>query len=143
MTNLLDDLVYVTLADARETSATLALITDDDVLTNIITQAQWIIDWYIGSYGIPAVDWQSFIFPIEDDWTPTDIQLATIRVSEFVSTNGATFNTDKIVSENNLSRSVSFSDKQSYYDYVKTVGIPKRVINILDRYKNDFIWQVI
>ena len=141
MWNLLDELEYVTLEDARDTSAILGGI-DDDTLTNLITQAQWIIDWYIGSYGLPVDEEQTFIFPTED-WTPTDIQLATIRVSEYIYTNSSTLNIDKIVSESNLSRSINFSDKQSYLDYVKSVGIPKRVINILDKYKSDFIWQVI
>jgi len=149
--NLLDELVYVTLEEARGTSDVFTTtVPDDNSLTKIITQAQWLIDWYIGSFRTKFVSTQTFIFPIEDeDWDeediPTDIKLATIRISEYVYDNGSTFNdmNGKVISEKNMSRSVDFSDKESISSYIETIWIPKRVLNILDNYKSDFIWQVI
>lgn len=146
MANLLDELVYIELDDARDTSTILAGITDDDELTSLITEAQWIIDTYIGSYWEREVETQTFIFPTVDDWIPQEIKLATVRISEQIFLSGKTLSSlrgDKITSESNLSRSVGFSDKESFSSYVKSIGIPKKALNILDKYKNDFIWQVI
>lgn len=69
MANLLDDLIYVTLEDVRESSRILAnnAKPTDSVLTQLITESQWIIDTYIGSYGTKEVETQTFIFPTEDD----------------------------------------------------------------------------
>jgi hypothetical protein len=144
MANLLGTLVYTTLQDARDTSEVFtATVPADAQLTSLIWEAQWIIDGYIQSYGTPAVDGQTFIFPTLIDWIPTDIKLATIWISEYLYARGQSINNDKVSSEGNLSRNVSFSDKQWHNDYVKTVAIPKKVINVLDKYKNDFIWQIV
>ena len=69
MANLLDDLIYVTLEDVRESSRILSSNAKptDLVLTQLITESQWIIDTYIGSYGTKEVETQKFIFPTEDD----------------------------------------------------------------------------
>ena len=146
MTNLLDELVYVDLTDARETSTILAWITDDDELTSLITESQWLIDTYIGSFWEKEVDDQTFIFPTVDDWIPEEISIATVRITEQLYLQGKSIwaiSWTKIISESNLSRSVNFSDKESFSGYVKTIWIPKKALNILDKYRNDFIWQVI
>lgn len=84
MANLLDDLVYVTIADARDTSRILSnnAKPTDIVLTQLLTESQWVIDTYIGSYGEKEVETQTFIFPIVDDGIPNDIKLATVRIAE-------------------------------------------------------------
>lgn len=144
MTNLLNDVVYVSLADARDTSEVFtATVPSDTRLTQLITEAQYIVDWYIGSYGTALVEWQHFIFPTVNDNIPLDIKLATVQISEYVYAKGQLLNEEKIVSESNQSRSVSFSDKEWYQSYIKTIGIPKKVLKLLDKYRNDFIWQVI
>lgn len=144
MTNLLNELVYVSLADARDTSEVFTTtVPTDVVLTKLLTEAQWIIDTYIQSYWTKEVETQTFIFPTEDDWIPYEIQLATIWIAELLYSKWQSLNTDKVVSESNLWRSISFSDKQGFDDYVKTIWIPPKVLNILDKYRNDFIWQVV
>lgn len=84
MANLLDDLVYVTLDDVRETSRILASNAKpiDTVLTQLITESQWVIETYIGSYGEKEDEAQAFIFPTVDDGIPNDIKLATVRIAE-------------------------------------------------------------
>ena len=84
MANLLDDLVYVTIDDARDTSRILSnnAKPTDTVLTQLLTESQWVIDTYIGSYGEKEVETQTFIFPIVDDGIPNDIKLATVRIAE-------------------------------------------------------------
>ena len=65
MANLLDDLVYVTLQDARDTSDVFtATVPTDAELTTLLTEAQWIIDTYLVYYGVPFVEDQTFIFPV-------------------------------------------------------------------------------
>jgi len=148
MTNLLDELVYVSLEDARDTSSVLPdnpTLTDTN-LTKLITQAQWIIDTYIQSFWEKVVSTQSFIFPTIDDAIPQDIQLATVWVTEQLYLEGTTLSVlkgEKITSESNMSRSIWYSDKGSYQEYIDTIGVPKKVINILNKYKSSFIWQVI
>jgi 3-hydroxyisobutyrate dehydrogenase-like beta-hydroxyacid dehydrogenase len=45
ITNLLNEVVYVTLAEARDTSDVFTTtVPDDNHLSKIITQTQWIID---------------------------------------------------------------------------------------------------
>jgi len=148
MANLLDDLIYVTLEDVRESSRILASNAKptDSVLTQLITESQWIIDTYIGSYGTKEVETQTFIFPTEDDWIPTDIKLATVRIAEQLYLQGDnlwSLKWDRVVSESNLSRSVSYSDKEWHISSVETINIPKKALNVLDKYKSSFIWQVI
>lgn len=148
MANLLNGVVYVSLQDARDTSSILSNTWSptNAQLTQLITEAQWTIDNYIQSFWERLVDSQSFIFPTVEDWIPDDIQLATVWVTEQLFLEGkslATLKGEKVTSESNMSRSVSYSDNESYNSYVETIGIPKKVLNILNKYKNDFIWQVI
>lgn len=148
MGNLLDDLVYITLADARDTSTILSNASSptDNKLTSLITQAQYIIDTYITSYGEKDVVSQSFIFPTIEDWIPADIQLATVRITEQLFLQGENLwvlKGEKAISESNMSRSVNYSDKESYMSSVETINIPKKALNILDKYRNNFIWQVV
>ena len=146
MANLLGELVYLTLADARATSSILAPLFDAE-LTSLITEAQRAIDTYIGYYRTKAADDQTFIFPTEDDdEVPQDIMIATVRVTEQLYLEGKTLASlkgEKIVGERNLSRAVTYSDKQSYHNYVATVQLPKKVVNILRKYKNNFMTQVL
>lgn len=140
--------MYISLADARDTSNVLPAnpTLTDAALTKLITQAQWIIENYIMSYWTRAVEWQTFIFPTVDDWIPDDIKLTTVRITEQLYLQWdslAILKGEKVTSESNMSRSISFSDKQSYYDYIETIGIPKKALNVLDRYKNNFTSQVI
>lgn len=145
MTNLLNELVYITLSDARDTSEVFtATVPTDAVLTKLITQAQILIDTYIWYYDEPAVEWQSFIFPIIGETTiPSDIKIATVWITEQLYTLGTSIEKDKVISESNMSRRIDFSDKQSYTNYMESIWIPKRALNILNKYKNSFIWQVI
>lgn len=148
MANLLDDLVYVTLDDVRETSRILASNAKptDTVLTQLITESQWVIETYIGSYGEKEDEAQAFIFPTVDDGIPNDIKLATVRIAEQLYLQGDnlwSLKGDRVVSESNLSRSVSYSDKEWHISSVETINIPKKALNVLDKYKSSFIWQVI
>jgi len=148
MVNLLNEIVYVSLLDARDTSNVLpaAPTLSDANLTKLITQSQWIIDTYIQSYWEKVVSTQSFIFPIVDDAIPQDIKLATVWITEqlYLEWNAlSVLKGDKITSESNMSRSIWYSDKWSYDNYIETIGMPKKVINILSKYKSNFIWQVI
>jgi hypothetical protein len=148
MSNLYNELVYVSLQDARDTSDVFwATVPVDADLTTLITKAQWIIDNYIGWYWIPFVDTQTFIFPVNMDdvsTIPTDIKLATIQIAEYLylswSTTLSQLSPVQVKSESNLWRSVTF-DNQSTID---TIQIPQKTLSILNKYKwNTFIWQVI
>gem|GEM_PF-3237150 len=66
MTDLLNELEYISLEDARDTSSILALVIDDDILTEYITSSQWIIDNYIGFYKTKFDIDQTFLFPTAD-----------------------------------------------------------------------------
>ena len=160
MTNLLDDLVYTTLANARDTSDVFtASVPIDAELTTLLTEAQWIIDDYIGYYWTPFVEWQTFIFPVCDDVpvcgtctsgsVPTDIQIATIQIAEYLylqwPTTLAQLSKKEVDSESNLSRSVSYNKwaSGSYRQYIESIQIPKKTLNILNKYRSQFIWQVV
>jgi len=153
MTDLLNELEYISLEDARDTSSILALVIDDDILTEYITSSQWIIDNYIGFYKTKFDIDQTFLFPTADsDWLeeaiPVDIKLATIQISEYLYTKGtetvSSLEWKDIKSESNQSRSISYSDKkQKYSSLIETIQIPLKTLNILNKYKGIFIWQVI
>ena len=145
MANLLNELVYITLTDCKETSATLSTVADA-VLTQIITESQYTIDNYIWSYGEKVVSTQSFIFPTVIDSVPSDIKLATVWITEQLYLQGSSLwsiKGEKVIEESNMSRSVKYSDKESYLSSIKSVNIPKKALNVLDKYKSNFIWQVV
>lgn len=145
MTNLLSTITYATIVDARETSAILRPIGQSE-LTTFLAEAELVVDNYIGFYWVKADEAQLRIFPVEDEEIPDDIKIATIWIAEQISLEWSWLGTlrwDKIVSEGNMSRSVSFSDKQTHKEFVDTVQIPKKALRILDRYKTSFISQVI
>jgi hypothetical protein len=50
MASLFNELVYISLSEARDSSSILADITNDTELTTIITKSQYLIDAYLGSY---------------------------------------------------------------------------------------------
>lgn len=148
MANLYNQLVYVSLQDARDTSDVFtATVPSDWDLTTLITKAQWIIDEYIGWYGTKFVETQTFIFPINIDdisTIPTDIKLATIQIAEYLYLSWATtlsqLSPVEVKSESNLWRSVTYENKAT----VETIQIPQKTLAILNKYKwNTFIWQVI
>lgn len=160
MANLLDDLVYVTLQNARDTSSVLAGDPPNDAeLTTLLTRAQRIIDEYIGYYWVPFVEWQTFIFPVcWDDavcWTcttsliPTDIQIATIQIAEYLylqwPTTLSQLSKKEVKSEKNISRSVTYSSwaSGSYRQYLESIQIPKKTLNILNKYRSQFIPQTV
>jgi len=153
MVNLLDDLVYVSLQDARDTSDVFTAVVPTDIeLTVFITEAQRIIDEYIWYYSKPFVETQTYIFPVDDDWAsliPTDIKIATIQIAEYLylewPTTLAQLSKKEVDSEKNLSRSVTYSKwaNWSYYQYVDSIQIPKKTLNILNKYRSQFISQVI
>jgi len=147
MVALLNDPVYISIANAKTNSVVLNWFSDAIVWT-AITEAQFTIDTYIGFYGTKKVDTQRFIFPTveNNNSTPDEIQVATVRIAEQLVLQGMNLNSisgKKITSEWNLSRNVSFSDKESFQKSVETVNIPKKALNILDKYRNNFIWMVI
>jgi hypothetical protein len=148
MANLLWDLVYISLADARESSSVLCNWEkpNDKQLTQIITEAQYLIDTFIWSYWEKQDPDQMYIFPTVWDGIPNDIKVATVRTSEQLYLMGKSLwsiRWDRITSESNMSRTVVYSDKESFNSYVESVWIPKKVLNILNKYKNNFIWQVL
>lgn len=153
MTNLLNDLVYVTLQDARDTSNILDSNPPTDAdLTKLLTESQWVIDCYIQSYWTRFVSTQTFLFPVidtdESSLIPTDIKLATIQIAEYLYTswskNPSAIKWDKVAWEANLTRTVSYSTKTGWHiNDVQTVVIPLKTLNILDKYRLMFIWQVI
>ncbi len=161
MANLLADLVYTTLADARDTSDVFTTTVPIDAeLTTLLTEAQWIIDDYIGHYGVPFVEWQNFIFPVcADDpivcgscttsLIPTDIQIATIQIAEYLylewPTTLAQLSKKEVDAEKNISRSVTYNKwaSWSYKQYIESLQIPKKTLNILNKYRSQFINQVI
>ena len=145
MANLLWTITYVTLQDAKDTSTTLNPL-DDSVVTRALSEAEIAIDNYIWSYWVKEDEEQDRIFPTESDGIPDEIKLATIWIAEQISLEWSslwTLRWDKVVSESNLSRSIAYSDKQTYSDYVNTLQIPKKAQKILDKYRNNFISQVI
>ncbi len=79
----IQDPVYITVQELKD-STTNALIDaeSDDNNKKIITEAQDIIDQYIGSYPTKADENQYYIFPTIDDWIPLDIQKATVLLCE-------------------------------------------------------------
>jgi len=148
MSNLYNELVYVSLTDARDTSDVFsATVPTDTDLTTLITKAQRIIDEYIGWYGTKYSDTQTFIFPVDIESVstmPTDIKLATIQIAEYLYLQWATtlsqLSTASVKKESNLWRSVEFSNSAT----LETIQIPQKTLNILNKYKwNSFIWQVI
>ena len=146
MANLLSNLVYVSLQDARDTSDLFsATVPSDWDLTVLITRAQWIIDNYIWFYGTKYDETQTFIFPVdvEDVSTiPTDIKIATVQIAEYLYLQGTTtlsqLNTTSVKSESNLGRSVTYAETTT-----QTKEIPEKTLNILNKYKATFIWKVI
>lgn len=72
--------------------------------------------------------------------------IATVWVTEQLYLEGNTLSSlkgEKIVGERNLSRAVTYSDKQSHRNHIETVQLPKKVVNILRKYKNNFMTQVL
>jgi len=153
MANLLNDLVYVDLGDVRDTSDVFSgVVLSDSKLTKIITESQMIIDDYIWYYGVPYVEWQSFIFPVKEEGVsiiPTDIKLATIQIAEYLylewPTTLSQLSKKEVKSEKNLSRSVDYSEQASwsYKQFIDSVQIPKKTLNILNKYKSQFISQTV
>lgn len=144
---LLNNPVYISVSDAKTNSSILNWLSNADVW-KAITEAQVIIDTYIGFYWTKSVDTQRFIFPTVEDnnAVPEEIQIATVWISEQLVLQGdslLSISWKKITSEWNLSRNVSFSDKESFQKSVETVNIPKKALNILDKYRNVFTSQVI
>jgi hypothetical protein len=87
MANLLLNPVYVTdPQDIRDTTDDAALIAlSDDAINKLITESQYFIDAYIICFGVPFVEDQEFIFPVnvEDIETlPEGIKVATFYVVE-------------------------------------------------------------
>lgn len=145
MANLLSTIYYVTIADARETSAILRPIGQNE-LTSLLAEAEIVVDNYIGFYWVKADEDQVRIFPVEDEEIPDDIKIATLWIAEqiFLEWSGlGVLRWDKIVSEGNMSRSVSFSNKETHKEFVDTIQIPKKALRLLDRYKTSFISQII
>jgi len=152
MTNLLDSPVYTSWQDVLDTTTITGLITELTADINyadwLITQAQRIIDDYIWRYGVPFVDWQQFVFPIDVDWVsiiPEDIQLTTIYIVEYLYQNGWTsggsWSASNIKSEKNLWRSITYKDGS--WSTISN-NIPLKALSLLDKYKgNLFVWQVI
>jgi len=153
MANLLSDLVYVDLDDVKDTSEIIVDGTPSDaVLTKLVTNAQYIIDEYIIAYWEPFSETQDFIFPIENEDSeseiPTDIKLATIRIVEYLylkgTENEASLKGKEVNQEKNLGRSVVYSENTGWYNKsVETIQIPKKALNVLDKYRQTFIWQKI
>ena len=152
MTNLLDDPIYVTWQDVLDTTTIAGLIAlltwTPTAADGWITQAQRIIDNYIGRYGTPFDEDQTFVFPVEDDdgasLIPIDIQLATIQIVEMLYLQGDTtlssLSTQKVKSEKNIWRSVTYEDSAT----TETIQVPQKTQNILNNYKgNLFTWQVV
>lgn len=143
MTNLLNNPIYVSIADTKSSSTILSGLTDNQIAV-LITKAQFAIDGYLWSYWLPEVEWQDFIFPTTE-WIPNDIQIATVMVCEFIYLNGeslASMQGSKVKAESNMSRSVTFDNvKMNSNDLASQ--IPVNALSILKKYKNNFIWQVI
>lgn len=143
MTNLLNNPIYVSVANAKASSTILSWLTDNEIAV-LITKAQIAIDWYLWSYWLPEDVDQDFIFPTTD-WIPTDIQIATVMVSEFIYLSGeslASMQGSKVKAESNMSRSVTFENVKTNSNDL-TSQIPVSALSILKKYKNSFIWQVI
>ena len=151
MTNLLNDPVYIDWQDVLDTTTITSLITeltsDINYADWMITQAQRIIDNYIGWFPTPFDEDQTYIFPIDKDWLaeiPTDIKLATVYIVEYLYLNGwtsASTTTTNVKSEKNLWRTVTYKDSSWA---VETDSIPIKALNILNKYKgNLFVGQVI
>jgi len=142
MTNLLNDPIYITVQELKDSSPLINDTTPNP--ESLITQAQYAIDGYIGSYGLPEEDGQPFIFPTTE-WMPDDIKVATVMVCDFLYMSGqslATMQWLKVKSESNMSRSVVFeSAKVNKNDLISQ--IPVNAMSILRKYKNNFISQVI
>jgi hypothetical protein len=120
-------------------------------MTTLLVTAQYAIDDYFKFYWEPFVEWQDFIFPIDVDEVstiPKDIKLATIRTADYLylkwTDTVSSLEWQRVLSESNLSRKVELTSISGWYTAdIATIQIPKHVLNILNKYKSSFIWQVI
>lgn len=143
MANLLTDVVYTNATDVKDTTDVVALQSESDATVNkLIVEAQYVIDKYIGSYGIKFDSTQNFIFPInvsDVSTLPSDISLATVFVVEQLYLEWATtFSWEyDVIEEKSWPDSVKFwwSKSQKY--------ITDKVKAILNKYASSFVKQVV
>ena len=138
MANLLLNAVYTTPVNIRDTTtdANIQALTDDEINV-LITQAQYIIDAYIICFGVPFVENQEFVFPVNVDdveTLPTDIEVATFYVVERLFSLWSLSGTSNgsILEESILSRTVKYKyvSSSEFDNY-----IPEIAQQILYHYK--------
>lgn len=143
MTNLLNNVVYTTATDVKDTTSIVALQSlSDTVINKLIVEAQYIIDNYIGSYGIKFDKTQEFIFPInisDVSTLPSDVSLATVFLVEQLYLEWST----TFSWEYDIKMEKSWPDSIEYFDMKYTKYFTDKIKSILRKYKSSFIKQVI
>ena len=144
--------VYVTIQDVKDSTwkAWIIALTDAEI-QELIYKAQYRIDNYIGSYWVPFVDGQEFIFPVlMDDGTsyiPTDIKQASIFVINQIFENGDTIQGNTTITWSGAISSEKTGDRSITYDvwttsintsWIASLWIPKEAEMILRKYKQNF-----
>lgn len=139
----LKDPIYITIQEVKDSTTKTSLQNEtDDNIKILINKAQQNIDKYIKMYWIPEVSTQETIFPIQKDWIPEDVKIATFYTVEQIYENGDTISWAKqtwaIKSEKTWDRSITYEVWTAWNTY-KLLWLPLEAINLLKKYKLTFI----
>lgn len=140
MTNLINNAIYVTIDDVKDTTDISGLASESDSnITRFITEAQSIIDSYIEYFWTKYVSTQEFIFPIYNDdgesEIPNDIKIATVYIVEDIY---LTWVPD-VASGNDIKREKVGDHEVEYLDTNDNIKfIPEKAKVLLDAYVNNF-----
>lgn len=134
MANLLNNPVYVTVQDVRDTSDNSGVLAlTDPEIEKYITKAQYTIDNYMYSYGTKVDSTQQFIFPVEDEGIPDDIKIATVYTIENLFNKGDDISSGSIASES------LWYYKINYSEGVGEQLLTDNITDILDNYSNNSV----
>jgi len=158
MSNLfLREPTYITIDQIKDTSSKTWLIalTDDEIKV-LISKSEDAVDRYIIKYWVPFDEDQTLIFPIIwEYWTsyiPNDIIMSTFYIVEQIYESGdliswavSSSSGWAITSEKTWDRTVQYSSDSvtTTNNALKFLWVPPEAENILKKYKNIFIKNII
>ena len=158
MSNLfLREPTYITIDQIKDTSSKTWLIalTDDEIKV-LISKSEDAVDRYIIKYWVPFNEDQTLIFPIIwEYWTsyiPNDIIMSTFYIVEQIYESGdliswavSSSSGWAITSEKTWDRTVQYSSGSgtTTNNALKFLWVPPEAENILKKYKNIFIKNII
>ncbi len=153
MTNIFlpdaEEIVYITVQDVKDSTskAEIAALTDAEI-QELIYKAEVDIDEYIWPFAAPYVDWQPFVFPIEDsEWiVPNDINIACLYTLEYIyvlwDTITSWWTSWWAVIEESI-----WDHKVKYSEWVTAsssgLKIPKEAKSLLSKYRQTFCKSIV